>query len=260
LAVPPDLELALAAASRADDLTFSAFRRPGLVIETKPDSSPVTEVDRSVEAAVRELIAAERPGDAFIGEETGSTGDGRRKWVLDPIDGTVNFIRGIPVWATLLALQVDGEVVLGVVSSPVLGRRWWAERGQGAFARSADGNPERLSTSAVAALPEAAVSSGCIGDFPQPDRWVEIARRAGRDRGFGDFWQHVLVAEGALEAALEPVCSLWDIAALQVIVEESGGKFTAFSGERRLDAGNALSSNGLFHEELVGLLSGSAGG
>lgn len=254
----PDLELALAAASRADDITFTGFLRPGLAVETKSDSTPVTEVDRATEAAVRELITGERPDDAFLGEETGLAGNGPRRWILDPIDGTVNFIRGVPVWATLLALEIEGEVTLGVVSSPVLRRRWWAERGQGAFTASTGGNPRRLAASLIKKLSEAVVSSGSINDFPRPEKLVEIARRAGRDRGFGDFWQHVLVAEGALEAALEPVCSVWDVAALQVIVEESGGKFTDFSGARRLDTGNAISSNGLVHDELVGLLADGA--
>ena len=251
-----DLALATAAADAADTLTFAAFRRPGLAVETKADRTPVTEVDRAVEAEVRTLIAQRRPEDAFVGEETGTTGSGPRRWILDPIDGTVNFIRGVPVWATLLALEVDGEIELGMVSSPVLGRRWWAERGSGAFAASAGAPPEPLRVSRTASLGGALVSSGCINDFADPGALVAIAERTARDRGFGDFWQHVLVAEGTIEAALEPVCSLWDIAALQVIVEESGGKFTDFSGARRLDTGSAISSNGFVHEELVGLLLG----
>jgi histidinol-phosphatase len=155
-----------------------------------------------------------------------------------------------------LALEVDGEVVLGVVSAPALGRRWWAEKGRGAFASGPTGPAERLRTSAVADLGEAAVSSGCIRDFSTPDTLLRVVLTAKHDRGFGDFWQHVLVAEGALEAALEPVCSLWDLAALQVIVEEAGGKLTDFSGARRIDGGNALSSNGLVHDEVVSLLAG----
>ena len=258
--MPSDLEIALAAAAAADGLTLLAFRRPDLAVETKADRTPVTEVDRAVEAAVRRLVAEERPGDAVLGEEMGTSGGGPRRWVVDPIDGTVNFIRGVPIWATLLALQVDGEVVLGVVSAPALGRRWWAERGTGAFVSSSGGPAERLRTSAIAELDEAAVSSGCIRDFPYPDTLVRVALKAKRDRGFGDFWQHLLVAEGALEAALEPVCSLWDLAALQVIVEEAGGKLTDFSGTRRLDSGNGLSSNGLVHDEVVSLLAVEAAG
>jgi len=256
--VASDLEFAFALADRADALTMPSFRSEGLAVETKKDQSPVTEVDRAVEAGLRKLIGEQRPQDAVVGEEEGESGSGRRRWVIDPIDGTVNFVKGVPVWATLVALAVDGEASLGVVSSPVLGRRWWAARGEGAFVSRTGGPPERLRTSSVGRLAEATVSSGCLRDFNPPEVLVEVARRAGRCRGFGDFWQHMLVAEGALEAALEPVCSLWDVAALQVIVEEAGGKFTDFVGQRRLDAGNALSSNGLVHDELVGLLSGPA--
>jgi histidinol-phosphatase len=251
-----DLGLALALADRADSLTMPSFRRGDLAVETKQDRTPVTEVDRAVEATLRRLLAEERPKDAVVGEEEGASGSGRRCWVIDPIDGTVNFVRGVPVWATLVALQVDGEVDVGVVSSPVLCRRWWAQRGEGAFVSRTGGPPERLHTSAVGQIAEATVSSGSVRDFSPPEALVAVVRQAARDRGFGDFWQHVLVAEGALDAALEPVCSLWDVAALQVIVEEAGGKFTDFLGERRLDAGNAVSSNGLVHDEVVGLLSG----
>jgi len=253
----PDLALALALADIADGLTMPSSRRSGLVVETKKDRTLVSEVDRLVEAALRDALGEQRPGDAVVGEEGGESGSGRRRWIIDPIDGTANFVSGVPVWATLIALELDGEVNLGVASSPVLSRRWWAERGGGAFVSRAGGPAERMRVSSVASLAEASVSSGSVRDFKRPEAFLEVARRAGRDRGFGDFWQHMLVAEGALEAAVEPVCSLWDVAALQVIVEESGGKFTDFSGERRLGTGNALSSNGLVHDELVGVLLGA---
>lgn len=255
-----DLDLAVAAADAADSLTLPAFRRPGLTVEAKPDQSPVTEVDRAVEAAIRRLVGEQRPDDAVLGEELGTSGLGPRRWVIDPIDGTVNFIRGGPVWATLLALEVDGEVVLGMVSAPALGRRWWAERGAGAFSSFEGGPPERLQASSVEELSGSAISTGCISHYRRPRAYLDIALKAKHDRGFGDFWQHMLVAEGALEAALEPICSLWDVAALQVIVEEAGGKFTDFSGGRRLDAGNGLSSNGRVHDEIVSLLAGEVAG
>jgi histidinol-phosphatase len=255
-----DLELALSACDLADRLTLSAFRRPSLAVETKADMSPVTEADRAAELAIRQLIARERPADAVLGEEMGSTGRGERRWVVDPIDGTVQFVHGIPVWATLLALEVDGAVDIGVVSAPALGRRWWARRGHGAYAGSPGEQGERIGVSQVASLAEASISCGCIGDFPFPERLVELAAKVKHDRGFGDFWQHMLVAEGACDAALDPLDSLWDIAALQVIVEEAGGEFTDFAGAHRLDGGNAVSSNGLVHDQVIAVLSGTGAG
>ncbi|MGH9105624.1 MAG: inositol monophosphatase family protein [Acidimicrobiales bacterium] len=256
----PDLELALAAADTADRLTLSSFRRSSLAVETKPDSTPVTEVDRGTESAIRQLLARESPADAVVGEEMGRTGSGDRRWVIDPIDGTVNFIRGIPVWATLIALEVGGTMDVGVVSAPALGRRWWAQRGHGAFA-GAPGRPGApIRVSGIARLADAAVSAAGFGDFPQPERLLSLALKARHQRGFGDFWQHMLVAEGAFDIGIDPVCSLWDNAALQVIVTESGGKFTDLSGCPRPDGGSAVSSNGLFHDEVIAVLGGAGGG
>jgi histidinol-phosphatase len=252
----PDLKLALAAADVADRLTMTYFRRPALAVETKPDSTPVTEADRAVEAAVRKLIAIERPADSVLGEELGASGEASRRWVLDPIDGTANFVRGVPVWATLIGLEIDGTVQAGVVSSPPLHRRWWAERGQGAFAAAPGEVGQPIRVSRIANLSEATVSSGCMRDFPDAASFVALLQSAGRDRGFGDFWQHMLVAEGCCEVALDPAASLWDNAALQVIVEEAGGKFTDFSGRPRADGGSSISTNGLLHDEVVAMLSG----
>lgn len=253
--MPGDLELALRAADLADRLTISSFRRPSLAVETKVDLSPVTEADKAAEAALRQLISNERPGDSVLGEEMGlSAGRSSRRWLLDPIDGTVNFVRNIPVWATLIGLEVDGVVQVGVASAPALGRRWWAERGKGAFAGAPGEKGGRISVSKVADLAEASISCGGIGFFQFPERVAELTKRVKRDRGFGDFWSHVLVAEGSCEAGLDPVVSVWDIAPLQVIVEEAGGKFTDFCGEHRLDGGTALSSNGLVHDELVAVV------
>ena len=259
-----DLELALLAADMADRVTLPAFRRPSLAVEIKADQTPVSEADRGAEVAIRELLGRERPADAVLGEEmgeaTGGAGSGRRRWVLDPIDGTANFVRGVPVWATLIGLEVDGVMKVGVVSAPALGRRWWAERDKGAFAGRSGSSGERIRVSGITHLADATVSSGSVADFPNKTAFLELLTEVKRDRGFGDFWSHMLVAEGACEAGLDPVVSLWDVAALQVIVEEAGGKFTDFSGAPRLDGGSAISSNGLVHDAIVGLLSSARPG
>ena len=196
----PDLALALALADAADALSLPRFRS-GLVVETKPDLTPVTAADRSVEAELRRILADERPDDAILGEEQGAEGVGARRWLVDPIDGTRNYSRGIPVWATLIALEVNGVVQLGVVSAPALASRWWAERGAGAFAN-----------------------------------WGQI---------------HVS-AEGSVDGAMDgPGVKEWDLAAMQVIIEEAGGRFSDFTGATRIDSGSAIASNGLIHDELL---------
>ncbi|HXF97054.1 MAG TPA: inositol monophosphatase family protein [Gaiellaceae bacterium] len=236
----PDLELALDLADAADAIALRLFRT-GLAVERKPDLTPVTEADRAVEAELRRRLAAARPEDGILGEEEGASGSGARRWLLDPIDGTRNYARGIPVWATLLALEEEGEVRLGVVSAPALGRRWWAERGAGAFANGA-----RIRVSRVAAVEEAALSFACENGLPG------LARRAWHVRGFGDFWAHMLVAEGAVDGALDAAgVGEWDLAAVQAVVEEAGGRFSDAAGRRRLDGGTAVTSNGLLHEELL---------
>jgi histidinol-phosphatase len=238
--VSPDLELALELADAADTISLPGFRS-GLVVETKPDLTPVTEADRGVEAELRRLLAAERPGDAILGEEEGTSGGGSRRWILDPIDGTRNYARGVPVWATLLALEDDGVVRLGVVSAPALDRRWWAERGQGAFAGG-----ERLAVSSVARVEDAVLS------FAYEDGVPDLARRAWHVRGLGDFWAHMLVAEGAVDGAVDASgVREWDLASVQVIVEEAGGRFSDFSGVPRIDGPGAITSNGLLHDDLL---------
>jgi histidinol-phosphatase len=238
--VSPDLELALALADAADAISRPRFRS-GLAVETKPDLTPVTEADRAVEAELRLLLAADRPGDAVLGEEEGTTGEGSRRWILDPIDGTRNYARGVPVWATLLALEDAGVIRVGVVSAPVLDRRWWAERGHGAFA-----GDERLEVSSVARVEDAVLS------FAYEDGVPDVARRAWHVRGLGDFWAHMLVAEGAVDGAVDALgVSEWDLAAVQVIVEEAGGRFSDFSGVPRIDGRGAITSNGLLHDELL---------
>ena len=236
----PDLALALELGDAADAISLPRFRS-GLAVETKPDLTPVTEADRAVEAELRRRLATERPNDAILGEEEGTSGEGPRRWILDPIDGTRNYARGVPVWATLIALEDDGVLRLGVVSAPALGRRWWAERGHGAFA---DG--ERVTVSSVMVVEEAVLSFAYENGVP------DLARRAWHVRGLGDFWAHMLVAEGAVDGAVDALgVSEWDLAAVQVIVEEAGGRFSDFSGAARIDGSGAITSNGLLHDELL---------
>ncbi len=258
--VAEDLELALALADVADSITVARFRADDLVVETKPDLTPVSEADTAVERALRSRLAQARPEDAIVGEEYGvseGSGGGRR-WIVDPIDGTKNYVRGIPVWATLLALQEGDQATVGVVSAPALGRRWWAARGVGAF--GADGlseEPRRLRVSAVRVLEDAQL---CVSGF---DGWEEqgrleqllsLSRRCWRTRGFGDFWTYMLVAEGVAEIGCEAVVSLWDLAAPQVIIEEAGGIFTDLAGVPTADGGDSLATNGLLHEETLAIV------
>ena len=238
-----DLELARRLADAADAISLPHFRS-GLAVETKPDLTPVTEADRAVEAELRRILGAERPGDAILGEEQGAAGSGSRRWLLDPIDGTRNYARGIPVWATLIALEEDGVVRLGMVSAPALGRRWWAERGSGAFA-----NGEQIRVSAVSQIEESVLSFPFENDVPA------IAQRAWHARGFGDFWAYMLVAEGGVDGTIDAAgVSVWDLAAMQVIVEEAGGRFSDRTGAPRIDGEGAVASNGLVHDELLAAL------
>ena len=243
----PDLALALRLADAADAISLPHFRS-GLVIETKPDLTPVTEADRAVESEVRRILADERPDDAVLGEEQGAAGTGSRRWILDPIDGTRNYARGIPVWATLIALEEGGEVQVGVVSAPTSGQRWWAERREGAFA-----NGDPIHVSAVSEVEEAVLSFSIENEIPA------LARRAWHARGLGDFWAHMLVAEGAVDGAVDAIgVSEWDLAAVKVIVEEAGGRFSDFAGDARIDGGSAVSSNGLLHDELLAAMAEQA--
>jgi histidinol-phosphatase len=236
-----DLELALRLADAADAISLRWFRAPELAVRTKSDRTPVTEADHAVETELRVMLAEERRRDAILGEEGGAIGSGRRRWIIDPVDGTRNYSRGVPVWATLIALEVDGRVVLGVVSAPALHRRWWAERGGGAHAGG-----DQVHVSAVR-RPEDAVLSFAL-EQPLPS----LAGRAWHARGYGDFWSHMLVAEGAIDGAIDAMgVSIWDLAAVQVIVEEAGGTFTDFAGEHRVDGGSAISSNGHLHAALL---------
>jgi len=198
---------------------------------------------------IRERLSRERPADAVVGEEYGETGSGSRRWILDPIDGTVSYARGVPIWATLIALEVDGVMRVGVASAPALRRRWWAARGEGAFA---DGRPIRVSE--VAAVDDALLcytSGRSFDQYALGDQFRALAKRCWAARGFSDFWGHVLVAEGSADISVEPVMNLWDNAPLQVILEEAGGRFTDLDGVARSDGGNALSTNGRLHDEAL---------
>lgn len=247
-----DLALALSLVDAADALTTSRFRASDLRIETKPDLTPVSESDRAVEEMIRDRLARDRPGDAVLGEEFGSTGSGDRRWIVDPIDGTKSFVRGVPVWATLLALEVDGEIVVGVASAPALGRRWWAARGLGAFA-----NGEAIHVSEVAALEDAHVAAPNEREFERAGleaAYRAIAHDCWRPVGFADFWGHVLVAEGAVDLMIEPVLALWDVAALRPIVEEAGGRLSDLSGDGWADGAPCVTSNGLLHDATLARL------
>jgi histidinol-phosphatase len=260
-----DLALALDLAAAADMITIGRFRAVDLAVETKPDLTPVTDADRAVEQAIRDILASRRAEDAVVGEEYGDTtgADGsRRRWIVDPIDGTKNFVRGAPVWATLIALQVDGETVVGVVSAPALGRRWWAARGSGTFVAENDAEPRRCTVSKVAALDDAFLSYSSLTGWAERGKLeglLDLSQRVWRTRAFGDFWSHMLVAEGVVDVSCEPEVSLWDLAALQPIVEEAGGSFTDLSGVARPDGGSVLCSNGLLHDATLAALGDEVG-
>lgn len=236
-----DLRLALALADAADAITMRHFQSATLAVRTKSDRTPVSEADEAVERMIRETLARERPNDGIVGEEFGNTA-GSRKWIIDPIDATKNYVRGIPVFATLIAL--DDQV--GVVSAPAMQRRWWASRGDGAFC-----NGRRLHVSSVSTIEDAHIS---YDDLAYDDRLVDLIRRCGRSRAFGDFWSHMLVAEGAIDIAFEPVVAWWDMAPILVIVEEAGGRFTNLAGEARADGGSGVSTNGVLHGEVLASL------
>lgn len=252
------LDVALELADIADGITLERFGGPVPSV-AKPDGTPVTEADHAVEAALRARLAERCPDHAILGEEQGGAIDpSTPTWVIDPIDATKNFMRGIPVYATLIALVEGGRAVVGVASAPALGERWDAAQGLGARR-----NGEAIGVSAIADLADAQVLHGGLHWYREhPGMWDllgRIADRCGRTRGFGDFWMHLLVAGGMAEVAFERDLSPWDVAALECIVTEAGGRFTGLSGESALVSGDALTTNGLLHDELLGLLAGAAG-
>jgi histidinol-phosphatase len=250
--VNADLSFALSLADLADEVTAGHFRSPELVVEAKADLTPVSAADREAEEVLREAIARGRPGEAVVGEELGAEGDGSARWILDPIDGTRHYVRGIPLWGTLIALERDGDLAVAVASAPALGTRWWAARGEGAFA---DGRAIRVSS--VSRLEDASFSHGGVRSFDKHGHGPALralAERTWMERAYGDFWPHMLVAEGRLDFTLEASVNLWDLAPVQLIVEEAGGRFTDFTGAARPDGGSGLSSNGLLHDEVLAAL------
>lgn len=253
-----DLRLAHAIADSVDSLTMSRFKALDLKVDTKPDLTPVTDADRSAEEAIRSQLSRSRPRDAILGEEFGSTGHGSRRWVIDPIDGTKNFVRGVPVWATLISLMDEDRAVVGLVSAPALGRRWWAAEGTGAYSGKSLAAASRLKVSGVARIGDASLSYSSLGGWRergQLDQMLNLHDAVWRTRAYGDFWSYCLLAEGAVDIACEPELNLHDMAALVPIVTEAGGRFTSLEGEDGCLGGNALATNSLLHEQAMQILS-----
>jgi len=252
-----DLRLAHVLADDADSISQSRFQAMDLRVDTKPDLTPVTDADRAVEEGIRRTLAKARPRDAVLGEEQGSTGASQRRWVVDPIDGTKNFVRGVPVWATLVSLMVEGEVVVGVVSAPQLNRRWWAMKGGGAFTGRSFYKATPCRVSDVSSLTDASLSYSSLDGWEesgQLEDFLALARRCWRTRAYGDFWSYMMVAEGSVDLAAEPELELYDMAALDVIVREAGGRFSSLDGRDGPNGGNALASNGILHDTVLGFL------
>ncbi len=252
-----DLRLAHVLADDADSLTMARFKALDLHVMSKPDLTPVTDADQAVEGGIRRTLSRVRSRDAVLGEEQGSSGHSQRRWIVDPIDGTKNFVRGVPVWATLIALEVDDEVVLGVVSAPALQRRWWAAKGHGAWTGRSLLKATKCEVSDVRRLEDASLSYSSLSGWDERDRlqdFISLSRRCWRTRAYGDFWSYMLVAEGALDLAAEPELELYDMAALDVIVREAGGRFTSLGGTAGPYGGNAIASNGHLHESALAFL------
>jgi histidinol-phosphatase len=248
-----DLEFALLLADAADRISLDRFRALDLRVETKPDRTPVTDADRAVEFELRNLIAMHRPQDAVIGEEFENTASAERNWIIDPIDGTANYLRGVPVWASLIALRIDGVIVLSVVSAPALGRRWWAERENGAFTKDIDGSVRTCQVSEVREIKDASISFNSIRQWDQAgllEPLIELTREVWRDRAYGDFLSYMYLAEGLLDMVSEHDLKIYDIAALVPIVEEAGGKFSALDSELSDTTSSVLASNGHLHQQF----------
>ncbi|GAA2547318.1 histidinol-phosphatase [Winogradskya consettensis] len=258
-----DLALAHLLADTADSISMARFRALDLRVESKPDLTPVSDADTAVEQAIRATLARARPRDGVIGEEFGSStapaGTGNRHWVIDPIDGTKNFIRGVPIWATLIALVEGDRPVAGLVSAPALGRRWWGADGHGAFAGKHQRSATRISVSGVKDLSDASFCYSSLAGWEDADKlepMLGIMRDTWRSRAFGDFYGYMLLAEGSVEIMVEPELSLWDVAALVPIVSEAGGKITDLTGQRAPGDGSTVGTNGHLHEEILERLGG----
>jgi histidinol-phosphatase len=252
-----DLRFAHVLADDADAQTMQRFRARDLRIDTKSDTTPVTDADRAAEEAIRRMLARARPRDAVVGEELGSEGWGSRRWVIDPIDGTKSYLRGVPVWATLIALMVDDDVVAGVVSAPALGRRWWAARGTGAWTGKSLAAATRCHVSAIDSLDQASLSYSSLAGWDETGRleaFLHLMLACSRTRAYGDFWSYMLLADGAVDIATEPALALHDMAAPAVIVEEAGGRFTDFNGKPGPLGTAALATNGVLHDEVLSII------
>jgi histidinol-phosphatase len=258
-----DLRLAHVLADDSDSLTMDRFKALDLQVRTKPDLTPVTDADQAVEDAIRKALGRARPRDAVLGEESGATGWGPRRWVVDPIDGTNNFVRGVPVWATLIALMVEDDVVAGVVSAPALGRRWWASKGGGAWTGKSLFSAQPCRVSDVSTLADASLSYSSLTSWEGHGRgedFLALARTCWRTRAYGDFWSYMLVAEGAVDIAAEPELKLHDMAALTVVISEAGGRFTGLDGSPGPHSGDALATNGRLHDLALDFLRSTDGG
>ena len=251
-----DLALALRLADAADAQSFPRFDAADLVVSTKADNSHVTDADLATERAIREILAVERPEDGIFGEEFGAEGDTHRQWIIDPIDGTANFLRGVPLWGTMIALAIDGVPQVGVVSMPALGRRWWASSGAGAWTNT-QSEPRRLQTSAVSSLDDASVSFQSIGQWTASghrDQLLTLSDRVWRDRAYGDVYAYMLLAEGRVDMVAEFDVKEYDIAAAVAIVREAGGRMTSFDGVETISARSTLATNGILHDAFLTLL------
>ena len=249
-----DLRLAHVLADAVERVTTARFRADDLIVESKPDLTPVTDADRAAEELIRLQLKRTRPRDVVQGEEFDTTGHGSRRWIVDPIDGTKNFVRGVPVWATLIGLVVDEVPVLGLVAAPALQRRWWAAVGSGAWSGRSLSSAHRLSVSKVSTLSDASMSYSSLGGWRERGRGVQVLELMDdcwRSRAYGDFWSYMLVAEGAVDIAAEPELAVHDMAALVAIVQEAGGRFTGLDGREGCWSGNALATNGLLHDEVL---------
>lgn len=246
-----DLALALALAADADHISLERFQSLDLVVTTKPDRTPVTDADQAVERSIRSGIRAARPTDSILGEEYGTEGESHRQWIIDPIDGTANFLRGVPIWGTLIALAVDGVPIVGVVSAPALRKRWWGAVGHGAWAQATGEDARRIQASAVAELADASLSYNSITGWDEAgrlDEMLALTRRVWRSRAIGDMWAYMLLAEGSLDIVGEFDLKPYDMAALIPIVEEAGGRFTSVDGKPGPWGTSALATNGILHD------------
>ncbi|MEH3033781.1 MAG: histidinol phosphatase [Aeromicrobium erythreum] len=256
-----DVRLAHVLADNADNLAMDRFGAIDLQVSTKPDMTYVTESDQAVEEAIRRTLRSARTRDVVLGEEQGevepNVGAQGRRWIVDPIDGTSNFVRGVPVWATLIALEEDGEIVVGCVSAPALGRRWWASKGGGAYTGKSFMQAREIRVSNVSTLDAASLSYSSLGGWEalgKGDAFRALNRRVWRSRAYGDFWSYMLLAEGAVDVAAEPELNLWDMAAVDVVVREAGGRFTSLDGRDGPWGGNALATNGRLHDAAMAYL------